>query len=67
VGVEVGAAEGEGEGEVGEVGEAGAVDELELFVSIIGFISGSFDIYDSKPEPVSFETNIGEDTGDVST
>jgi hypothetical protein len=60
--VEVGAA-----GAEGAVGEVGTVDELELFDSIIGCISGSFDMYESEPEPVSFETNTGEDTGDVST
>ena len=43
----------------------GTTDELELFVSTIGVISGSFDMYDS--EPVSFDTNTGEDTGEVST
>jgi hypothetical protein len=58
--VEVGAA-----GAEGAAGEVGTVDELELFDSIIGCISGSFDMYES--EPVSFETNTGEDTGDVST
>ena len=46
-------------------GIMGTTDELELFVSTIGVISGSFDMYDS--EPVSFETNTGEDTGEVST
>ena len=46
-------------------GVVGTTDELELFVSTIGVISGSFDMYDS--EPVSFETNTGEDTGEVST
>ena len=66
VGAVVGAAGGDVD-EVGEVAEVDAVDELELFVSIIGFISGSFDMYESEPEPVSFETNTGEDTGDVST
>jgi hypothetical protein len=46
-------------------GVVGTTDELELFVSTIGVISGSFDMYDS--EPVSFDTNTGEDTGEVST